>query len=79
MKACITTDNTIDPMSEDMMDTQEQGISLSFRREDWPVLGNIKRGDRITRTLLNGQEKTYAVSDVKEDWTLGFLVVAKEV
>ena len=62
-----------------MMDTESQGITLAFRREDWPLLGSIKRGDKITRTLWNGQPKTYAVQEVKEDFSMGFLVMAKEV
>ncbi len=32
VKACITTDNTLDPISEEMMDTESQGITLAFRR-----------------------------------------------
>lgn len=79
VKACVTTDNTLDPMSEEMIDTESQGITLAFRREDWPLLGNIKRGDKITRTIWNGQPKTYAVQEVKEDFSMGFLVIAKEV
>lgn len=62
-----------------MMDTESQGITLAFRREDWPLLGSIKRGDKITRTLWNGQPKTYAVQEVKEDFALGFIVRAREV
>lgn len=79
VKACVTTDNTVDPLSDDMVDTESQGITLTFRAQDWPILGNIKRGDKVTRTLWNGQLKNYSVGQVKEDWALGFLVVAREV
>lgn len=79
VKACVTTDGTLDPMSDEMMDTQEQGISLTFKRDDWPALANIKRGDKITRTMWNGQMKRYSVSDVKEDFALGWICIAKEV
>lgn len=79
VKACVMTDNTLDPMSDEMLDTEQKGINLTFRREDFPYIGNIKRGDRITRTILNGQQKSYTVSEVKDDMAFGFVVSAKEV
>ena len=79
VKACVTTDNTVSPISEEMMDTETQSISVCFRRSDWPMLGSIKRGDKIMRTLWNGQPQTYSVSEVRQDFALGWQVIANEV
>ena len=79
VKACVSTDNTVSPISEEMMDTETQSISVCFRRCDWPMLGSIKRGDKITRTLWNGQPQTYSVSEVRQDFALGWQVIANEV
>lgn len=79
VKACVSTDNTVSPIAEEMMDTEKQSISVCFRRCDWPMLGSIKRGDKIMRTLWNGQPQTYSVSEVRQDFALGWQVIANEV
>lgn len=72
----VTEDITQEPLDENMMDTEQKAISISFRRCDWYYINNITRGDKIYRPCQN---KWYSVTDVLDDFALGFIVKAREI
>lgn len=57
------TNNTGDPLSEDMMDTERLDMSFVFRRKDFPRIKTLTRGWKIERP----GGKTYVVSRVVTD------------
>ena len=74
---CVVMDDiTQEPLDENMLDTESTGISITFRRSDWYYIGNIMRGDKIYRPQFN---KWYSVTDVLNDFALGFIVKAREI
>ena len=80
VKALVGADNTIDPVSDEMLDTDQQLIQLTFKQSDWAFLGDIKRGDKIYRYALPSRQKqAYAVQDVVQDFVFGFVVKAREL
>jgi len=78
VKAFVAIDNTADAIADEMLDTEEEQIAISFNRSNWDFLGDLKRGDTIERTC-HGAQKKYSVQEVKNDFALGFIVIAKSV
>lgn len=74
VKAFIATDNTAEPLSDEMLETECDAISVVIRKSDWQSISRIKRGDYIART---NPSKTYNVTDVKEDFALGYVIRAR--
>lgn len=63
-----------DPLSEDMLDTEREDITLVFSKCDWPFIQTLKRGATITRPMYS---KTYSISESKLDECLGWTVTAR--
>lgn len=62
VKVLVMTDNTADPTVEEMLDTDEESIAVTFRKQDWAYLADIKRGDRITFPAKGlRKQKVYSV------------------
>ena len=74
--ACLFTDGTSDPLTDDMMETNREDITFVFRNKDWPFVKNLQRG-AIVRRLVNNKE--YSVSEAKYDNALGWIVAAREM
>ncbi len=74
VKAFVATDNTADPLSDEMLETECDAISVVIRKSDWQSISRIKRGDYIART---NPAKTYNVTGVQEDFALGFVIHAR--
>ena len=57
-----------------MLDTTQKSIGIVFRRRDYNLIADMKRGDRLW--YMN---KEWSVADIVNDFALGFIVRAKEV
>ena len=75
MRVYVTTGITSDTLSEDIMDSQSQVISIVSRQEDYAFFMKLKRGDVIVRPMcLN---KIYTVEEVKYDELMHLIAIAK--
>lgn len=80
VRAFLATDNTADTLDENMMESNQEAIQITFPREVWPYVGSLKRGDRIIKTdKVTNQEREYVVQDVLMDFALGFVVKARSI
>lgn len=62
VKVLVATDNTADPMADEMLDTTDESIAVTFLKQDWACLADIKRGDRITLPAKGcRKQKVYSV------------------
>lgn len=75
LKAAMFTDGMGDPVSDDMFDTEREDITFVFAKKDWPFVATLKRGAKIQRCKVGIE---YAVSEVKLDNCLGWVIKARE-
>lgn len=76
-RCCIFLDNTSDPLSEDMSETNREDIILAFRDCDTKYINTLKRGDIVSRPETGGTR--YSVQAVTRDFLLGLIVKAREI
>ena len=75
MRVYVTTGITSDTMTDELIDSQSQTISIVSRQEDYAFVMKLKRGDVIVRPMcLN---KIYTVEEVKYDELMHLIVIAK--
>lgn len=75
LMACVMTDNTGDPLSEDMVDSTREDLNIVSRHCDWAFVQKLERGDKLTRICMN---KKYVVQEVVEDFAMGFVIKARQ-
>lgn len=74
LKCVVFTDNTSDVLTNDMIDSDIEEISINIRKEDWWVMDEIEVGDSISR---NNQQ--YKVTNVVDDFALGKVIKVRSV
>lgn len=74
-KVYVTTGITSDSMSEEIMDSQSQAISVLSRKDDYSFFLKLKRGDIIVRPMFFN--KSYTIEEVKYDELMHLIVIAK--
>lgn len=72
----LLTDGTGEVLTDEMLDTDRQDISLTIKKEDWWYLKNIKIGDIINREV-NGTIMTYSISEIVDDFLMGKVIKAR--
>ena len=75
----VFTDNTSDPINEEMIDSEMEEISILVSDRYWEdVLSRVKRGDVVIRPckMKNGK---YSVSSVTMDASMGLIVRARSM
>jgi len=76
VSAFIMTDNNIDPLGENIMDSNVKEINIVTKRSNMTTIGLLTMGDIVTRTIGNST-KTYTISHVLEDDVFGYVVKAR--
>ena len=75
----VFTDNTSDPINEEMLDSEMEEISILVSDRYWEdVLSKVKRGDVVIRPCKMKKEK-YSVSSVTMDASMGLIVRARSM
>lgn len=74
LNACVMTDGTIEPLADEILESDVEQITILLKKTDWCLIDKIKRGDEIT--LVNSNKK-YAVSDLLNDFALGWIIKAR--
>ena len=75
----VFTDNTSDPINEEMLDSEMDEISILVSDRYWEdVLSKVKRGDVVIRPCKMKNVK-YAVSSVTMDASMGLIVRARSM
>lgn len=77
VEVCIFTDNTGDSLADETMDTTREDIKIACKREDWPYMSRLVRGDTIERTAYNGLK--YKVQEAKFDALMGWCIYARSI
>ena len=75
----VFTDNTSDPINEEMLDSEMDEISILVSDRYWEdVLSKVRRGDVVIRPckMKNGK---YSVSSVTMDASMGLIVRARSM
>lgn len=75
----VFTDNTSEPINEEMIDSEIEEISILVSDRYWEdVLSRVKRGDVVIRPckMKNGK---YSVSSVTMDASMGLIVRARSM
>ena len=75
MTVCVMTDNNGDPLSEDLVDSSREDISIVACKSDWAFVKALERGDKLTRVCVG---KNYVVQEVVEDFAMGFVIKARQ-
>lgn len=75
LMAAIFTDGMGDPISDGMMDTEREDVTIVFAKKDWPFVSTLKRGAKIKRCKVGIE---YAVSEAKLDNCFGWCIKARE-
>lgn len=75
LEVCVFTDNTGDAISDEGMDTTREDIKIVCKREDWPYMSRLVRGDSVERTAYNGLK--YKVQEAKFDALMGWCIYAR--
>ena len=75
----VFTDNTSEPINEEMIDSEIEEISILVSDRYWEdVLSRVKRGDVVIRPCKMKKEK-YSVSSVTMDASMGLIVRARSM
>lgn len=75
LQACVMTDNTGDPLSEELVDSEREDLNIVARRCDWAFVQTLARGDKAIRLCTN---KKYVVQEVVEDFVMGLVVKVRQ-
>lgn len=77
--AMVCTDNTAEPLNEEMFDSDREDIAILVGKSCWEVvLSQVKRGDVVRRPCMPSNEK-YSVSSVILDSSIGLIVRARSM
>lgn len=76
LSCVLLTDGTGEVLTNEMIGTDRQDISLNIKKEDWWFLKNVEIGDIINREV-NGTKMTYSVSEIVDDFLMGKVIKAR--
>lgn len=77
LKAAVFIDGTGDALTDAGMDSDREDILIVCEKRDWAYVQKLRRGDAVRRQDANGV--TYKVSEVKNDYLMGWCVHARSV
>ena len=77
LKAAVFIDNTGDALTDAGMDSDREDIQIVCEKKDWAYVQKLRRGDTVRRSEINGV--TYKVSEVKNDYLMGWCIYARSV
>lgn len=80
VEAMVCTDNTAEPLSEEMVDSSREDIAILLKEDCWEVvLAKVKRGNLLERPCVPKNGKKYSVSSVILDSAMGLVVRARSM
>lgn len=71
----VFSEGTVEPDMDGVMDTELEAVTFVVRREDWPFVKAMRRGDSIARP----DGRNYQVKSIKRDEVIGWIITAREV